>query len=145
MADAERNPSEDIALVCGASEDGQTLGVLRKRGERVEPALLRKAVEGQPIHGELVRLTAREDPMVFDVETLYAPPPARGLGAEGLGAEGSPVGHGAGESSANATTGAHPELPASARSGPAKVTTPAYRRGWSRLFSTRKREPSAPS
>lgn len=109
-------PAEDVALVCGASEDGDTLGVLRKRGDRVEPALLKKAVEGQPLHGELVRLTARDEPMLFDVETLYAPPAT----SEPTDASGS-------------------------RSGPAKVTTKAYRRGWNRLFSTRKREPSPPS
>jgi len=66
--------SDDVALVCGATPDGETLGVLRKRGEKVEAALLRKAVEGQPLQGDLVRLKPREEPMLFDVETLYEAP-----------------------------------------------------------------------
>lgn len=62
---------EDVALVLGASEDGDTLGVLRKRGDVVEPALVKKAKEGQPISGELVRLSPREEPMLYDVDVLY--------------------------------------------------------------------------
>lgn len=64
---------EDVALVCGASPDGESLGVLRKRGERVEAAIMQKAVEGRPVHGELVRLKPRQEPLLFDVETLHAP------------------------------------------------------------------------
>ena len=76
---------DDVALVCGASPDGETLGVLRKRGENVEAAVLRKATEGQPLHGELVRLTPRDEPMLFDVDVVYdarsqEPAPARGAG-----------------------------------------------------------------
>lgn len=67
--------ADDVALVCGATEDGSSLGVLRKRGERVEAAVMKRAVEGQPIHGELVKLTPRDEPLLFDVETLYEPPP----------------------------------------------------------------------
>jgi hypothetical protein len=120
VTDADRDPAaEDVALVVGASEDGETLGVLRKRGTEVQTALLKKAVEGQPLHGELVRLKPREEPLLFDVETLYAPPAAE---------------------AAPPTESVDPS-----RTGPAKFTTKAYRRGWSRLFSTRKREPSAPS
>lgn len=74
--------SEDVALVCGASEDGEALGVLRKRGERVEAAVMRRAVEGQPIQGELVKLTPREEPLLFDVESLYTPPTAAALPAD---------------------------------------------------------------
>lgn len=71
---------DDVALVCGATEDGSSLGVLRKRGERVEAAIMKRAVEGQPIHGELVKLTPREEPRLFDVESLYTPPAAETSG-----------------------------------------------------------------
>lgn len=62
---------EDVALVVGASEDGATLGVLRKRGDAIEPAIVKKAEEGKPIAGELVRLSPREEPLLFDVDVLY--------------------------------------------------------------------------
>ncbi|MCZ7686560.1 MAG: hypothetical protein M5U28_50550 [Sandaracinaceae bacterium] len=62
---------EDVALVLGASEDGETLGVLRKRGDVVEPAVVKKAKEGQPVVGELVRLSPREEPLLYDVDVLY--------------------------------------------------------------------------
>ena len=69
-----KRKDEDVALVCGASEDGSSLGVLRKRGERVEAAIMTRAKEGKPIHGELVKLTPREEPLLFDVESIHAPP-----------------------------------------------------------------------
>lgn len=71
VAKKKRKKDDDVALVFGATEDGETLGVLRKRGERVEPALVRRAMEGQPIHGELVRLTARDEPLLYDVDVVY--------------------------------------------------------------------------
>src|SRR5690606_10241154 len=64
------------ALVWGKSDDGETLGVLRKRGDKVEPALVKKAREGEPIYGELVRLTAREEPNLYDVDVLHDARPA---------------------------------------------------------------------
>jgi hypothetical protein len=69
--DGRANETDDVALVCASSSDGETLGVIRKRGELIEAATMRKTSEGQPIHGELVRLIKREEPMLFDVETLY--------------------------------------------------------------------------
>ncbi len=62
---------DDLALVLGATEDGEALGVLRKRGDAVEPAIMRKAAEGKPITGELVRLVPREEPLLFDVDVLH--------------------------------------------------------------------------
>jgi hypothetical protein len=62
---------EDVALVVGASEGGDALGVIRKRGEELEAAILRRAEEGQPIHGELVRLAPRDTPLVYDVEVIH--------------------------------------------------------------------------
>ncbi len=70
-ADARETKPDDVALVWGASADGDTLAVLRKRGEQVTPTLMQRAREGQPIHGELVRLQAREEPLLFDVDVLY--------------------------------------------------------------------------
>lgn len=68
--DGERKAREaDVALVCGVSEDGQGLEVIRRRGESVEAGTVRRLEQGKPIHGEVVRLKPRPDsPMVCDVE-----------------------------------------------------------------------------
>ena len=72
-----KGAEEDVALVLGATQNAERLAILRKRGERVEPAVLAKAEEGKPLHGELVRLEAREDePLLFDVETIHPAPAA---------------------------------------------------------------------
>jgi hypothetical protein len=70
-ADPKKKAGEDVALVWGKSDDGETLGVLRKRGDAIEPALVKRAREGEPIHGELVRLTPREEPNLYDVDVLH--------------------------------------------------------------------------
>ncbi|MCB9596912.1 MAG: hypothetical protein H6719_29585 [Sandaracinaceae bacterium] len=93
---------EDVALVLGATEDASQLAVLRKRGERVEAAVLAKAEEGKPVHGDLVKLTPRDEPQLYDVETLH-------------------------------------EAPTPTRSGPAQVSSDAYRAGWDRLFAPKRR------
>lgn len=105
---------EDVALVWGKSDDGETLGVLRKRGDRVEPALVKRAREGAPIHGELVRLSPREEPNLYDVDVLHdaRPPDAR-------------------------PPDARPEAREPDGAGPAQVASSAYRKGWDRLFKKR--------
>jgi hypothetical protein len=67
-------PKEDVLLVVGESEHGHA--VVRKRDEAIEIGELRPAQEGKPIHGEMVRLKAREGGQgrLFDVETLVAKP-----------------------------------------------------------------------
>jgi hypothetical protein len=61
--------------VCGVSEDGQGLDIIRKRGERIETGTVRRLEQGKPIHGEVVRLRPREhSPMVCDVEVEVAAP-----------------------------------------------------------------------
>ena len=62
----------DLVLVFGKSEDGHGYNVLRQRGEEVEAGRMRPLDEGKPIHGEVVRLAAREDsPLLFDVEVQH--------------------------------------------------------------------------
>ena len=62
-------------LIHGVSEDGQNLAVLRARDGQLEAGVVRPAKAGQPIAGELVRLTPRADaPFVCDVAVEYAPP-----------------------------------------------------------------------
>jgi hypothetical protein len=73
---------EDVALVCGVSEDGQGLEIIRKRGERLETGTVRRLQSGKPIHGEVVRLRPRENtPLVCDVEVEVGPPQGPALAA----------------------------------------------------------------
>jgi len=77
---SERRSDEDVALLLGSTPDAERVAVLRKRGERVEAAVLARAEEGKPIHGDLVRLTPRDEPRLFDVETLHEAPRRDGGG-----------------------------------------------------------------
>ena len=64
--------SDDLVLVYGKSDDGKSYDVLRQRGEAIEAGRVRPLDEGKPIHGEVVRLKAREDsPVLFDVEVHH--------------------------------------------------------------------------
>jgi hypothetical protein len=66
---------EDVALVCGVSDDGHSVDIIRKRGERIETGTVRRLEPGKPIHGEVVRLKPREHaPLVCDVEVELAAP-----------------------------------------------------------------------
>jgi len=67
-----------VALVCGVSDDGHGVDIIRKRGERIETGTVRRLEPGKPIHGEVVRLKPREHaPLVCDVEVeLAAPSPS---------------------------------------------------------------------
>lgn len=76
-AEAATKAEPDVAVVCGVSDDGQGLDIIRKRGERFEAGTVRRLEQGKPIHGEVVRLKPREhSPLVCDVE-VEVPAPAR--------------------------------------------------------------------
>ena len=112
-AAAQARQGEDIALVCGVSEDGQGVEVIRKRGERLETGTVRRLEPGKPIHGEVVRLRPRpQAPFLCDVEVEFTPPVARGE-RETL----------------------------AANSGPAQVATESYRKNWDAVYG-RGRKPS---
>jgi hypothetical protein len=69
----KRDP--DVAIVCGVSDDGQSVDIIRKRGERIEAGTVRRLEQGKPIHGEVVRLRPREHfPMICDVEVEVPAP-----------------------------------------------------------------------
>lgn len=104
--------TDDAILVLGKSEHGHT--VLRKRSEAVELGEMRPAQEGKPIHGELVKLTPREDGggRLFDVETIVARPTV--VSKQGA------------------------EAASAAKHGPAQVATEAYRANWDAVFGSRK-------
>jgi hypothetical protein len=104
---------EDVALVCGVSEDGQGVEVIRKRGDRLETGTVRRLEAGKPIHGEVVRLRPRpQAPFLCDVEVEFTPREERGE-RETL----------------------------AANSGPAQVATESYRKNWDAVYG-RGRKPS---
>lgn len=113
-----RKEKEDVVLIYGADEESGSLKVLRKRGERIEPGVVRPAEPEQPIMGDLVRLKPRPGlPFLCDVETIL---------------EFSEV-----EPSLREEVDC-----ARARSGPPMYATEAYRRGWERIFGQGKVEDS---
>jgi hypothetical protein len=121
---ASGQAAEDVALVCGLSEDGQGVEIIRKRGDRLESGTVRRLEEGKPIHGEVVRLRPRPHaPFVCDVEVEFATPSRDG---------------GAQEDKAGRAGDAHT---LGAGSGPAQVATESYRKNWDAVYG-RGRKPS---
>jgi len=75
QAEAKPGTPEDVVFVHGRSDDGTKLAVIRKRGETLSAGVIAAVEQGQPVHGDLVRLHARENtPALFDVEVVYEPP-----------------------------------------------------------------------
>ncbi|HWO14074.1 MAG TPA: hypothetical protein VNN80_31435 [Polyangiaceae bacterium] len=103
---------DDVAIVCGMSDDGQGFDIIRKRGERLEAGTVRRLEQGKPIHGEVVRLRPREQfPMICDVEVELAGPAPQAQKAPAL-------------------------------SGPAQVATESYRKNWDAIYGGRKPGPT---
>ena len=99
----------DVAIVCGVSDDGQGVDIIRRRGERIEAGTVRRLEQGKPIHGELVRLRPREQhPMICDVEVEMPAP---------------------GQPSASAVTTGRP----------AQVATETYRKNWDAIYGRSKK------
>jgi hypothetical protein len=112
-APVKKSTGEDVALVCGVSEDGQGVEVIRKRGDRLETGTVRRLEAGKPIHGEVVRLRPRpQAPFLCDVEVEFTP-------REGQAERES----------------------LAASSGPAQVATESYRKNWDAVYG-RGRKPS---
>jgi hypothetical protein len=104
-------PAKDAILIHGVSEDGETMAVLRAREDRVEAGLVRSVKAGQPLRGELLKLTPRpEFPLLCDVEVQVP---------EGV---------------VNASGGSDDPAPAR-RGGPAQVATDSYRANWDAIWS----------
>ena len=113
---SEPKAPKDVVLPFAPTEDGKGVRVLRAREDRVEAGELRPVADGQPLHGELVRLTPREDsPALCDVEVLHDPKaPARAVDGPREAAQ----------------------LPGK-RTRPAQVATDTYRDHWTQIFGER--------
>jgi hypothetical protein len=71
-------PSADVVVLAGPTDDGEGIRVIRSRDQRLESGEVRPLKEGRPLgSGEVVRLAPRPgSPRVCDVEVLanVAPP-----------------------------------------------------------------------
>lgn len=108
--------SEDVALVCGRTEDGKGLHILRKRASGVEAGVVQPLEEGKPIHGELVTLRQRGQTPVCDVEVHLAP-----KSAEVTRTDSATRGH------------------------PAQVASDTYRKNWDMIWSGASNKPRLPN
>lgn len=104
-----KKPSDDVALICGRTDDGKGLHVIRKRGAGLEAGVVQPLEEGKPIHGELVTLRQRGQTPVCDVEVHYdaTPKPA-----------------------ARET----PSVASETRGHPAQVASDNYRKNWDSIW-----------
>lgn len=110
--DRDATRKEDVVLLHSPTENGDGIRVLRQRDEKLEVGELRPMREGQPIHGDVVKLTQREEhALLFDCEVLVQGPRAK---------EPDP-----------------PEPKHKTHKGPARVTNDAYRGGWDAIFGQR--------
>ena len=111
---SETKPPKDVVLPYAPTDDGKGVRVLRAREDGVEAGEVRPAADGQPLHGELVRLKPREDaPALCDVEVLHDARPNK--------------------QSTDVTVEAAPPK----RSRPAQVATNQYREHWIEIFGKR--------
>jgi hypothetical protein len=125
----ETRASSDVVLVHGVSDDGKSLAVLRARNNTVEAGVVRALGEGEPLDGEIVKLTPRpECPVVCDVEVTV---PRGALTAKG-GNDG--------RSAARASQRDEPR-----RAGPAQVATPRYRDNWDAIWQRKPAKDDLPN
>lgn len=109
--DGGPDKKEDVVLLHSPTEAGDGIRVVRKRDETIELGELRPMREGQPIHGDVVRLKPREEhALLFDCEVLV--PTAKPKEAAPPPADPEPTSH----------------------KGPPRVTSDAYRGGWDLIF-----------
>ena len=110
---------KDLVLVHSPTPDGAGVNVLRARNESLEVGTMRPLEQGRPIHGEVVRLTPREEmPYLYDAETEF-------------------VSKEDGSAAPEKKPGVAPQARAAA-TGPAQVASDSYRRNWDAIW---KRQP----
>jgi hypothetical protein len=125
----ETRASSDVVLVHGVSDDGKSLAVLRARNNTLEAGVVRALGEGEPLDGEILKLTPRpECPVVCDVEVTV---PRGALTAKG-GSDGRP--------DTRAMQHAEPR-----RTGPAQVATPRYRDNWDAIWQRKPTKADRPN
>lgn len=120
---ASPQKGQDVVLVHGVTEDRKGLLVVRARDGGIEVGALSPLTEGQPIHGDVVKLHPRkETPLICDVETTFS------LKSASEGSDRPASKESKSEVRAEAQ---HPRV------GPPKVATRAYRENWDQIWSGR--------
>lgn len=124
--DSDRD--DDVVLLHSPNESGDGIRVVRKKKDTIELGELRPMKEGQPIHGEVVKLTQRtEHDLLYNCEVLV-PSPTR--------PESKPA---AAPSASHQEKPETPEPPrALSHKGPPRVSTDAYRGGWEAIFGNKR-------
>ena len=108
-ASAEARKPKDVMLVHGVNETGDEYAVLRAREDKLEAGVVKTVKEGEPVDGEVLKLTPRpEAPMLFDVESQ--------LSSKALNAPGG----------------------SDSRKGPAQVASSTYRSNWDSIWKKKK-------
>ncbi|MFO0611981.1 MAG: hypothetical protein U0414_05315 [Polyangiaceae bacterium] len=122
-AEAKPEKPKDVVFVHGQTPNGLGIARLRTDGEgdeRIELGELRPLKEGQPLLGEVVRLSRREESdRLFDVEVLMK----------------------AREDSKRELT----ERESGPRKGPPKVSSNAFRLHWDDVFGAKPKRDPLPS
>ncbi len=120
-ASTARETPRDLVFVESTTEHG--LAIVRLKSDaggdvQIEAGELRPIREGQPLHGEVLKLTPRiENARLFDAEVLMPAPLALSAGGP-------------------ATSDA-PSSKTLGHKGPARVTTEAFRTNWDGIFGGR--------
>jgi hypothetical protein len=115
--DGTEEPEETV-LISGFDARTKEVTVLKPAADGVEAAVLRPALEGRPLTGDLVRLTPRPDfPLLAGLKTVLRHPDHRPPGDD-----------------AAPPRAASRSLP---HQGPPRVSSEAYRRGWEAVFGRR--------
>lgn len=131
----EGDREQDVVLLHSLTESGDGIRVVRKRKDTIELGELRPMKEGQPIHGEVVRLTQRaESERLFDCEVMVASQTPKEPSTPAVAAAG-------GAPKALAAK----EPAAVQHKGPPRVATDAYRGGWDAIFGKRENKNNAPN
>jgi hypothetical protein len=124
--------SDDVALVCGRTDDGKGLHVVRKRGAKLEAGVVQPLEEGKPIHGELVTLRQRGQTPICDVEVHYASPTASSAAGTTTGSARSAGSTATAKPTANTATS-----DAETRGHPAQVASDSYRKNWDTIWKSK--------
>lgn len=115
--------SQDVALICGKTDDGKGLHILRKRGSALEAGVVQPLEDGKAIHGELVTLRQRGQTPVCDVEVHYS------SRAREVADASSPT--------STTTPAVASRSVGETRGHPAQVATDDYRKNWDNIWRSK--------
>jgi hypothetical protein len=101
-------PKQDVVMIHSPTNEGDGYNVLRLRESAIEVGQIRNLREGAPVHGDVVKLVPRKEHERLFDVEVLVEGPKQA------------------------------EAEARGRTGPAQVTTDAYRANWDAIFGERK-------